>query len=197
MKDYSTLEKNLKGRGFAFRAFETKEAAAAYLDEKLDGREIGMGASMTLRELGLYEKLKAHNEVSWHMEGGEIARANAAQTYISSLNALAETGELINIDGVGNRISATAFGPEYLYFVVGKNKLAESFDAALWRARNVAAPKNAARFKAQTPCVLEQPTRCHDCNSPDRICRELLVHWMRPRRVKELEVILIEEDLGY
>jgi L-lactate utilization protein LutB len=195
--DLQKLEEHLTKRGFGFSSFANKEEAVAYLDGKIDQTTVGIGGSMTVKEIGLYDKLTTHNQVAWHfLPGGKIADANRAEVYISSLNGIAETGELINIDGVGNRVSATAYGAKRVYFIVGKNKLAPDFEKALWRARNVAAPKNAARFGTNTPCVTEEP-RCHDCSSPERICRELLVLWQKPRPVEEMEIVLILEDLGY
>jgi len=196
--DLAYLEENLKKRGFGFAVFSDRESALAYLDAKIDGTSVGIGGSMTVKELGLYDRLASHNRVSWHMipDGGTIEEANRAEVYISSLNGLAETGELINIDGVGNRVSATSYGAKRVYFVLGQNKLAPTFDAALWRARNIAAPKNAARFGVKTPCVLGEK-RCHDCASPERICKELLVLWQKPRPIIEMEVVLIKEDMGY
>ncbi|MBP1757788.1 MAG: hypothetical protein H6Q61_37 [Firmicutes bacterium] len=195
--DRTILQENLAWRGIGLAVFPTREEAVRYLDRKIDGASVGIGGSMTVKEIGLYDALSSHNEVHWHMLAGKIADANRSEVYISSLNAVAETGELINIDGAGNRVSATAYGAKRVYFVVGRNKLAENFEKALWRARNIAAPKNAARFGTNTPCVTQTPPKCHDCQSPERICRELLVLWMKPRSVTEMEVILIEEDLGY
>ena len=195
--DIQKLEAGLTKRFFSFAHFETGAEAVAYLNEKIDDTTVGMGGSMTIRELGLYDARKTHNQVAWHMEPeGKIAEANRAQVYISSLNGVAETGELINIDGVGNRVSAIAYGAKRVYFVIGRNKVAPDFEKALWRARNIAAPKNAARFQTKTPCVLKE-ARCFDCNSPERICKELLVLWQKPRPVKEMEIVLIDEDLGY
>lgn len=195
--DVVKLKENVTKRGFGFAYFSDKEAAVEYLNGKIDGTTVGIGGSMTVKEIGLYDKLKSHNEVSWHMvPGGKISDANCAKVYISSLNGVAETGEFINIDGVGNRVAATAYGAKRVYLVVGKNKLAPDFEQALWRARNIAAPKNAARFGLNTPCVTKEP-RCYDCDSPERICRELLVLWQKPRPVEEMELILIDEDLGY
>ena len=118
-----------------------------------------------------------------------------AQVYITSVNGLAETGELINIDGAGNRVAGTLFGHEKVYFVVGRNKLAPTYDQALWRARNIAAPKNAQRLKCKTPCAVKGD-RCYDCKSPDRICRGLVVLWEAMMGM-EMEVVLVDEDLGY
>lgn len=191
------LQENLKKRGFGLAAFPDRAAAVAYLNEKIDGVSVGIGGSMTVKELGLYDSLAAHNTVHWHMlPGGSIEEANRAQVYISSLNAIAETGELVNIDGVGNRLSATSYGTKRVYFIVGKNKLAKDLTEAIWRARNIAAPKNAARFGTKTPCVTGE-SRCYDCSSPERICKALLVLWNKPRPILEMEVVLIDEELGY
>ena len=120
-------------------------------------------------------------------------------TYLASFrccsaNALAETGEIINIDGAGNRVSSTLFGHKKVYFVIGKNKLAPTYDEALWRARNVASPIRAQQMNKKTPCAVKAD-RCYNCKSPDRICRGLVVLW-GPMMGMEAEVLLVDEDLG-
>ena len=98
-----------------------------------------------------------------HWLGDSFADAAAAPVYLTSVNALAETGELINIDGTGNRVASTIFGHEEVYFIVGVNKLAPDYDAALWRARNVASPKRPAAGQ-KTP--LRRPgDKCYDCKA--------------------------------
>lgn len=128
--------------------------------------------------------------------GGSEDRKKAAQAdvYIASANGLAETGEIINIDGAGNRIASTLYGHEKVYFVIGRNKLAPTYDEALWRARNIAAPKNAQRLGKKTPCAVKGD-RCYDCKSPDRICCGLAVLWTAMMGM-EMEVILVDEELG-
>lgn len=125
-----------------------------------------------------------------------LANAATAQVYLTSVNALAETGELINIDGTGNRISAATGAHECVYYLVGRNKLAETFDKALWRARNIASPLNARRLNRETPCVKNE-LKCYDCNSPQRICNGLSVVWKPLGGAQETHVLLIDEDLGY
>ena len=195
MYDFSTVKANLEARGFAVSCFATADEAAAYLDGKLDGKTIGIGGSMTIRDMGLDQRLEKHNQVIWHWKGGTTQDAARAQVYLTSVNGLAETGEIINIDGTGNRVSSTIFGHEEVYFIVGRNKLADTYDGALWRARNIAAPKNAQRLGTKTPCAAKGD-RCYDCKSPGRICRGLTVLW-RPMNGAETEVVLIDEDLGY
>ena len=99
-------------------------------------------------------------------------------------------------DGNGNRIASTLFGHETVYLVVGSIKLAAVYESALWRARNIAAPKNAQRLNRKTPCAVKGD-RCYDCGSPDRICRALVVLWGKPNTVKKMEILLVDEALGY
>ena len=193
---FETVKKHLEERGFLVSAFATAAEAADYLNGAIDRTTVGFGGSMTLKELGLYEKLGEHNEVHWHWVNGPEERAAAAGTevYLTSVNGLSEDGQLINIDGAGNRVASTLFGHKKVYFVVGKNKLAPTYEEALWRARNIAAPKNAQRLGKKTPCAVNGD-RCYDCKSPERICRGLVVHW-GPMMGTEMEVVLVDEDLG-
>lgn len=197
--DFTTVKKNLEERGFAVRAFAAGKEAVDYLNEAVDGKTVGFGGSMTLEALGVYEALASHNQTAWHwrQENQQAARRDAmfSDVFLSSANALAETGEIINIDGTGNRIAATLFGHEKVYFIIGRNKLAPTYEEALWRARNVAAPKNAQRLGKKTPCAVKGD-RCYDCRSPERICRGMTVIW-RPLTGMEMEVLLIDEDLGF
>lgn len=202
MAQFDVVKKNLENRGFAVSCFATSTEAVAYLDSKIDGKTVGFGGSMTLEALGLYEKLGSHNKIFWHQRipegktGNEIkAAANGAQIYMSSINGLAETGEIINIDGNCNRVAAILYGHEKVYLVAGQNKLAKDYDAALWRARNIAAPLNTKRLNKKTPCAVKGD-KCYDCRSPERICSALSVLWTRPGAC-DYEVILIEENLGF
>ena len=194
---FDTVKKNLEARGFSVRTFATAAEAAAYLNEAIDGKTVGFGGSVTLQDMGLYELLGSHNEVHWHWVNGQEERKTAmgTQVYLSSANGLAETGEIINIDGSGNRVAATLYGHEKVYLVVGRNKIAPDYEKALWRARNIAAPKNAQRLNCKTPCAVKGD-RCYDCKSPGRICRGLVVLWEAMMGM-EMEVVLVDEDLGY
>ena len=193
---FETVKKNLEARGFSVRTFATAAEAAAYLNEAIDGKTVGFGGSVTLKDMGLYELLGSHNEVHWHWVNGQEERkaAMGTQVYLSSANGLAETGEIINIDGSGNRVASTLYGHEKVYLVAGRNKIAPTYDEALFRARNVAAPKNAQRKQMKTPCAM-QGDHCYDCRSPERICRGLVVLWGAMMGM-ETEVILVDEDLG-
>ena len=193
---FETVKKNLEGRGFVVSTFATAAEAAEYLNGAIDRTTVGFGGSLTLKEMGLYEKLSEHNQVIWHWVNGLETRGEAADTevYITSVNGLCEDGQLINIDGAGNRVASTLFGHKKVFFVIGKNKLAPTYEEALWRARNIAAPRNAQRLGKKTPCAVNAD-RCYDCKSPDRICRGLVVHW-GPMMGMEMEVVLVDEELG-
>ena len=200
--DFTNVTKALTARGFKVSSFETAKEAAEYLNTQIDGATVGFGGSITLEELGLYALLSGHNTVfsHWHLPEGVDAAALRAQAagsehYLLSANGIAETGEIINIDGTGNRVSSSLYGHKRVWFVVGSNKIAPTYDEALWRARNIAAPKNAQRLGVKTPCAVNGD-RCYDCKSPQRICRGLVVLWEAIRSC-ETEVVLVDEPLGY
>ncbi len=200
--NFELVKQNLEERGYQVSCFSTAKEATEYLDAQLDGKTIGFGGSVTLEELKLYEKLSTHNQVFWHqkMPMGktvEEIRKNAdkAEIYFSSVNGIAETGEIVNIDGRCNRVASICYGHQKVYLVAGKNKIAQDYEGALWRARNIAAPLNAKRLGRKTPCAVNAD-KCYDCKSPDRICRNLSVLWEVPLGL-EMEVILIDEELGY
>ena len=195
MADIERLRKNLEDRGIQSSYFATAQEAADYLDRQIDGTTVGVGGSMTVKAMGLYPRLSAHNQVVWHWEGGSLEEAAQTEVYVTSANGVAETGELVNIDGNCNRIASSVYGHKRVYFVVGINKIEPDYDRALWRARNVAAPKNAQRLGRKTPCAV-RGDRCYDCKSPERICRGLSVIWGRPTPVETMEVVLIGEELG-
>lgn len=190
---------NLKTRGFDAVYFDSGKEAVNYLASELKGQTIGFGGSMTLEALGLYERLGENNSVFFHWKREDEAvrgKADAAEVYITSANAIAQTGEIINIDGSGNRVASTLYGKKKIYIIVGINKLAEDYEKALWRARNIAAPLNARRLNKNTPCAKGE-LKCHDCKSSERICRGLVVLWNKMSSIEKAEVIIINEQLGF
>lgn len=197
MTDFAKVRKSLEDRGYAVREFASAAEAAAYLNGAIDGKTVGFGGSATLDAMGIYDLLAAHNTVVWHWkQPADEARRGAMQTqvYLTSANALAETGEIVNIDGAGNRVAATLFGHERVCFVIGRNKLTATYDEAVFRARNVAAPQRARQLGKKTPCAVKLD-RCYDCKSPDRICRGMVTLW-GPMMGMPAEVLLVDEDLG-
>ena len=159
-----------------------------------------MGGSKTLDTLDIYDRLAQDNTVYWHWREPGIPtldKALTAEVYLSSANAITEQGEIINIDGRGNRLASMVYGPgKTVYIVAGKNKLAPDFDSALFRARNTAAVQNMKRFAGDQPCQGPKGGKCYDCRAKDRGCNALLVLWGRMFDMAKLEVVLIDEELG-
>ena len=199
---FETVAASLKEKGYQVSVFETAAEACDYLNSQIHRTTVGFGGSVSLAEMGLFEKLSAHNDVRWHnrIPEGKTDRqmrdaAQDTEIYVTSANGLAETGEIINIDGTGNRVAETLFGHRKVYFVIGANKIAPDYDSALFRARNVAGPLNAQRLNKKTPCAVKGD-RCYDCKSPDRICKSLVVFWEKPWG-SDYEIVLVNEKLGY
>lgn len=200
--DFTKLKSTLEALGYSVMCFDTAEEATDYLDEKIRDKTVGFGGSVTLEQMGLYDRLALNNEVFYHnrLPGGKTKRdvcfdAKDADVYISSVNGLAQTGEIINIDGNGNRIASILFGHAEVYFVIGKNKIAKDYETALWRVQNIAAPKNAQRVKAKTPCAIHAD-KCYNCSGPNRICRTMSVMYGPPLH-SNFEIILVQEELGF
>lgn len=199
--DFTKVKETLERRGFKVSVFETAAEAAEYLNQKIDGTTVSFGGSMTLKQMGMFEKLSVHNTIydHWNVPEGKNAddirrKAMTTEAYVSSVNGLSESGEVINIDGTGNRVASTIFGHKRLFLVAGYNKIAPSFEEAMWRARNIAAPMNAKRLGCKTPCAVDG--KCHDCNSPACICNVISIH-RHPARGVDTEIVLINEVLGY
>lgn len=192
---------NLERNGFATSYFATKEEATDYLCDEIKGKSVGFGGSMTLESMGLYERLAANNEVVWHWKSDDKAAAlkKAVNTdvYLSSANAVAESGEIVNIDGTGNRIASMLYGHEKLYIVIGTNKIEENLEKAIYRARNTAAPLNTRRFKLSTPCAVGAEMHCYDCSHPQRICKGMSIVARKMGGIGSCEIVIINEALGY
>ena len=157
MADMEKTGKNLEGRGFRVHRFASGAEAAEFLVQTLHGTSIGIGGSVTIDTLGVYDRLCGSNEVFWHWKNHAPEtreRAGKAKTYLCSANGVSENGEIVNIDGFGNRLAATLHGTGKVYMIVGKNKLAENLDAAIARIKNVSCPANAKRLGLKTPCAV-------------------------------------------
>lgn len=167
------------------------------------GSSISWGGSMTIRDIGLTDALHKAGTFTLYdrdlAESPEEVQAVYRQTfgadfYISSANAMSEQGDIVNIDGNGNRVAAIAWGPKKVIFVVGINKIAKDLDAAIKRARGTAAPINTVRLNRETPCTLDGV--CHDCHSPNSICNQ--IHIIRNSYDNgRFSVVIVGEELGY
>lgn len=199
--------RSLKRNGFKAFYFPTREKALSKIITLIPQKVIvGFGGSVTLREMGLPQILEVRgNQVADHwkaMERGasieeieEIRRMHInSDVFITSINAITENGELVNIDGVGQRVAAMIFGPKKVIVVAGLNKIVRNIDEALYRARNTAAVMNAKRSKLKTPCTVTG--WCSDCDSIARICNVTTIMHRKPR-MTDITIVLINEKLGY
>ena len=206
--DYTELKKALNRNEFAMSYFDNGGSAAAYLNSEIDNQIVGFGDSETLLDMRLYDLLKTHNIVYdpahpvTGMTFNDMAmKCFGTDVFVTSVNAVAETGELVNIDGTGNRVAASLFSHNRVYFVIGVNKIEPTLEQAIWRARNIAAPLNAKRLQKGTPCSIKGD-RCYNCSHPGRICNSLVVYWNAMNSAEDsmkctyMEVVLVGENLG-
>ncbi len=198
--DLKKLERNCKARGMEFFYAATAEEAKQHVLTAVQGTTVGIGGSKTVEALGLYEELCKNNRVHWHWKDGitpEVYRAAAeAEVYLSSANGIAETGEIVNIDGKGNRIAAQAYAVgKRLFILASAKKVCPDLTSAIERARTVAAPTNMQRFPGKRPCMGTE--HCMDCRSPDRGCCTMQIMMYKPMGCSKVELVLIDEDLGY
>lgn len=198
-----TIEALKKNNIEGFYVHNSKEAVDLVESMLGKGSTVTIGGSVTLSDTGIvklitngnYEFLDRARPGITPEESQEVMRqAFTCDNYVISSNAITEKGEIFNIDGNGNRIAAIAYGPKNVIIVVGYNKIVEDAAEARARAKRIAAPANATRVKAKTPCTITGI--CSDCNSPDRICgTEMLLGFQRiSNRIK---VIIVDEVLGF
>ncbi|MDD3337690.1 MAG: lactate utilization protein [Lachnospiraceae bacterium] len=198
------LVKALEGRCFEAYYCETKEEAKEKALSLIpEGDVISWGGCGTAEEIGLMDEIQSGKyKVIDRATGKDRAESLQlmrqgllADTYIAGTNAISEDGQLVNIDGTGNRVAAMTFGPSNIIVVAGMNKVAKNVEDALTRARSIAAPINCQRFPdKKTPCV--KTGLCGDCNSPDCICNYISTI-RRCSPPKKIKVILIGEKLGF
>ncbi len=195
-----TVIKGLSSRNMTGYYAEDKNAALKIALSLIpEGSTVTMGGCMSAREIGLVDALKSdqYNFIdrdNYEDKRAAMLAAYDADCYLASANALTDDGILVNIDGNANRVSAIAQGPKKVIFIVGMNKVCPDLDAAMKRARNVAAPTNAQRFGLATPCA--KTGKCFDCKSPDTICCQFLITRFSKHKDR-IHVILVNDDLGF
>ena len=183
-----------------------KEAVAKVLDFIPLDALVGVGGSITVRELGLVTLLKSRgNKIAdyWQARHEALAPDEVMKVrrllldcdvLLTSTNAVTEAGQLVNTDHAGQRVAAMIFGPRKVVIIAGVNKIVRNVQEALERIRNVAAPMNAKRLKVQVPCATTGI--CTDCDAPDRICNVTTIIERRPV-FTDISVILLGQVLGY
>ena len=198
------LVKALESRHFEAYYCKTRDEAVEKVLALVPAKEsVSWGGSITLETLGLPKRFHEgdyavldRDKTSSPAERREATlKAFFCDNYISSVNAISEDGQLVNVDANGNRIAAIAFGPKSVIIVAGMNKVVKTLDDALSRARNFAAPVNAQRVpNLKTPCTVSGT--CEDCKSPDSICA-CIVTTRISRPAGRIKVVLVGESLGF
>jgi hypothetical protein len=201
---FETTLEALKKHGFEAQFFASRDEAAKFIvDAAADCATIGIAGTHTVRALGVLPLLEARGKKifdHWKFQIGTPEELQCrkdqsrADLFLSSVNALTMTGEIVNRDGAGNRINAMTFGPPKVILVAGRNKIVSDIEAAFTRLEEVAGPIRAMSLNRKTPCV--KTGYCMDCDSPERICRITSIIHRKPM-LTSITVVIIDEDLGY
>ncbi len=197
------LMEKLRQRHFDAYYCEDKTSA---LEQALalipEGATVGWGGALSAQQIGLIDAVNAGNykAIDRSKASTPEERRNAMKqclltdVFLSGANAISMDGELVNIDGIGNRVAALVYGPESVIIIAGMNKAADTLEDALRRARTVAAPMNNQRFSGKTPCMVTGT--CADCKSEDCICNQILIT-RNSKPAGRIKVILVGEELGF
>lgn len=202
-----TVIDSLRRNGFETFLVDTAEDARGLLLDVIPaGSTVGVGGSLTVRQIGILDALRERGEMvfdHWrnNLSPDELLETKEAQqrsdVFLSGTNAVTLQGELVNIDGFGNRVSALAFGPKKVIVVAGVNKITNNLTEGMNRSKE-AAVRNAVRLNINTPCA--KTGQCSDCSSPERICNITQIIHRRPREgrnfVNEFIILLINEEKG-
>lgn len=197
------LVKNLKKRHFdAVYCKSKEEALQQALAWIAEGATVGWGGAASAQQIGLMESLNKGNyrtldrdKCETAQQREQIARAcMSADVFLTGANAISLDGQMVNIDGNGNRVSAIIYGPESVLVIAGMNKVVDTLESAVIRARTVAAPTNQQRFGLDNPCTVTGT--CEDCKSETCICNHIVItrHCRPAGRIK---FVLVGEELGF
>ncbi|MDD4688493.1 MAG: lactate utilization protein [Eubacteriales bacterium] len=197
------LVENLNRNNFeAYYAEDSEKAKALVLSLIPKGATIGVGGSATLNETGImsaiqdgeYQFIDRFNPPEGTTITDALKAGLTADVFLSSTNAVTRDGQLVNVDGTGNRVGAMLYGPGKVIIVLGTNKIVDNIDDAIKRIKNIAAPINAMRLHRNTPCT--KTGRCMDCSSPERICNMTTIY-SKCRNKGDAVVVVIPEELGF
>ena len=198
----AVLVKNLRSRHFdAYYCDTAAQALEKALELIPEGASVGWGGAMSAQQIGLMAAVRAGNYraidrdlcVTPEDRSRAMRECLTADVFLTGANALSLDGQMVNIDGTGNRLAPIAYGPDMILVIAGMNKVEDTLEDAIRRARTVAAPMNKQRFAAQTPCEITGV--CADCKSEGCICNQILVT-RHCRPVGRIKFILVGEDLG-
>ena len=199
----ATVIKNLEKRHMeGYYAATAEEALGVALSLMPEGSSVAWGGSMSCLDVGLLDAVKKGNYEVIDRGEAAVSREKYKEIYgkictcdffLMGTNAVTLDGELVNVDGTGNRVAFLCFGPENVIVIAGMNKLCKTREEAVDRARNVAAPVNTVRLGRKTPCTVTG--KCEDCCSPDCICDQIVI--TRQSKNGRIKVILVGEELGF
>ena len=202
-KRAQVLVKNLKSRHFeAYYCPDSASALAKALELIPEGASVGWGGALSAQQIGLIDAVKSGNFAAIDRDAATtpeertqaLKRCLTADVFLCGANALSLDGQMVNIDGTGNRVAAIAYGPDTILVIAGMNKVCDTLDDAVTRARTVAAPMNKQRFPFKTPC--EVTGACADCKSEESICNQILIT-RNCRPAGRIKFVLGGEELGF
>lgn len=198
-----SIIKKLEKRNMTAYYCESKDACREKVLEIIgNGKSVSWGGTMSSKECGIPEALKANPECTVFDRADYPAdkmkdfykEAFCCDYFIMGTNAITLDGELVNIDGYGNRLASLIFGPEHVVVIAGMNKVSTDIPEALHRVRNMASPPNTVRLNKNTPCAADG--RCHDCYCDDCICNQIVIT-RRSREKERIIVLLVNDNLGF
>lgn len=202
-KRAQVLLKNLRSRHFeAYYCEDRDQALTKALELIPKGASVGWGGALSAQQIGLLDALNGGQYQAIDRDKAEtpeerekaMKRCLLADVFITGANALSLDGQMVNIDGNGNRVAAIVYGPESVVVIAGMNKVTDTLEDAIRRARTVAAPMNKQRFPGQTPC--EVTGTCADCKSDGCICNQMLIT-RNCKPAGRIKFILVGEALGF
>jgi len=206
-KRLTDVKNALEGNNFevflANTAVDAREIVQKEIITRIDVKSVSWGGSMTFLDTGLYEAIRdsPNMEVLDTFDKSITGEKNLelrkrslfVDLFITGTNAVTETGTLVNLDMIGNRVAGITFGPKYVVILVGRNKIVPELDDAMFRIKNYAAPVNAMRLDKKTPCA--ETSFCQECNTPERICNAWAITEKSFPKGR-IKVVLINEDMG-
>lgn len=194
------LIKNLQSRHFeAYYCHNAQEALKKALSMIPEGATIGWGGTQSVQQIGLIDAVKSGNydaidRAEYIDKDAAYRKHMCADVFLTSANAISLDGQMVNIDGSGNRVGAIIYGPTSVLVIASMNKVTDTIEDAITRARTIAAPLNQQRFLGNTPCA--QTGICGDCRSEDCICNQIVIT-RNCRPAGRIKFILVGEDLGF
>lgn len=197
------LVKNLQNRHFeAYYCSTAAQALEKALELIPDGASVGWGGAQTAEEIGLIDAIRSGNYQAIDRAKATTAEERekimldcfGADFFLTGANGMSLDGEMVNIDGNGNRVGAIIYGPKNVLVIAGMNKVMDTLEDAITRARTVAAPINQQRFLKNTPCAVTGT--CADCKSPECICNQIVIT-RNCRPAGRIKFIMVGEDLGF